>query len=135
MNKILPIMPVFILLFAGCATISGHSRMYIFEDTAKAYFIAIRWSDYEAASDFLKDEQRIRAMMNIKSLDQIRVADYRVKRSDSSEDKSIVRRIVEIQYFLKDSPVIRTLDDHQIWEYDDKSSRWYLISGLPDFKF
>jgi hypothetical protein len=109
--------------------------MYKFEDTHKAYCKAIRWSDYQSASDFVKDEKRARAMIDIRSLEQIKVADYRVKRSDFSTDKSTVRQIVEIEYFLKDSPILKTLNDHQIWEYDGKSSRWYLKSGLPDFKF
>jgi hypothetical protein len=33
-----------------------------------------------------------------------------------------------------DNMIIKIIRDEQVWEYDAKDDRWYLTSGLPQFK-
>ena len=46
---------------------------------------------------------------------------------------NIARQVVFISYVEKDRQKEKTVTDHQLWEYDEKVRRWYLISEIPTF--
>ena len=45
------------LLVVGCASVKEMKQMDKFEQSSHAYELAIRWSDFEMASSFIKDQE------------------------------------------------------------------------------
>jgi hypothetical protein len=50
-----------------------------------------------------------------------------------AKGKRRVLQVVEISYFLANDPRIKTLQDHQVWEFDSDRAAWLLKSGFPHF--
>ncbi len=118
------------LLLSACATTSA--RMDSLDRTLKDYDRAIRWGQFDAVYAFRKwgDEQRPVAS---KSLQNLRVTQYKVLSSDLSPDKLKYTQVVKIHYYLLDSPRERQVTDRQKWEYDEEQKRWWLTSEIPAF--
>jgi len=119
-----------VLLLSACATTSG--RLDSLDRTLKDYDRAIRWGQFDAVYAFRKweDEQRPVAP---KSLQNLRVTQYKVLSTDLSIDKLHYTQVVKIQYYLLDSPRERQVTDRQKWEYDEEQKRWWLSSDIPAF--
>ena len=123
-----------IFLILGCAGIQTGEKMALFDDTARAYLRAIRWGDYGAANAFKKSQSPDDKIADFEDLGQIRVTAFNVKETIVSEDKSTIVRMVDFQYYRITNVTVKNLIDRQKWEYDEEANRWYLTSGLPDFK-
>jgi hypothetical protein len=121
-------------LLAGCVSVSEMRKMDKFEETSKAYEFAIRWSDFESASLFLKTEENANISDLLNELKQFKVTAYTIKNFLPSKDKSQVLLIAEISYFELNRLIVKSISDRQIWKYDTAQERWLLISGLPNFK-
>ena len=121
-------------LMAGCVSVSEMRKMDKFEETSKAYEFAIRWSDFESASQFLKTEENATVSDLLNKLKQFKVTAYTIKNFLPSKDKSQVLLIAEISYFELNRLIVKSISDRQIWKYDTAQERWLLTSGLPDFK-
>lgn len=122
------------LLLLGCAQAEKLYQDYEFGEVGKAYENAIRWSDFRIANGFRKNAGTENDPPDFEKLKQFRVTSYRVKERADLMDKYQVRQSVEIGYFRAATFVEKKVTDHQIWEYDAKQRKWYLLTGLPDFK-
>lgn len=127
------------LLFVGCATYAEMRQMDKFEDTSKAYKRAIVWSDFDAASTYIDDkdiksEDGKNEVLDLDKLKAFKVASYDLRKAIPSSDKTKVVQIVEITYFRLHTLVLKSLSDRQVWEWSEEDGRWYLKSGLPQFK-
>ncbi len=123
-----------LLLVPGCASVSDRLTMNKFSEASKAYGEAILWSHYEAANLYRKSGGAASKPPDFEKFKNIKVAMYDVKQIDLSEDKRHVSQVVEIKYYKQDNMIIKTVRDEQMWEYDPDENRWYLSSGLPQFK-
>jgi hypothetical protein len=122
------------LLVVGCASVTEMQRIDKFEQTADAYELAIRWSDFEMASSFLKDQQDPQIAPLIENLKQFKVTAYTVKRYIPSADKSQVLIIADVQFFKINGLIVKNISHRQLWEFDKDKQSWFLTSSLPDFK-
>jgi hypothetical protein len=118
------------ILLAGCASVFDFRREEDFEDSAKRYGRMIRWSDFESAKSYLAPAEPGAKITLPKN---VRVTDYEVKQMAYAEGKRRVLQVVEISYFLANDPRIKTLQDHQVWEFDSDRAAWLLKSGFPHF--
>ena len=132
-NKKLHIV-VLSLLVIGCASVTDMHRIEKFEQTTDTYELAIRWSDFEMASTFLKDQQDPQIATRIENLKQFKVTAYTVKRYIPSEDKTQVLIIADVQFFKINGLIVKNIIHRQLWEFDKDKESWVLTSGLPDFK-
>ena len=123
-----------ILLIIGCTNYQEKKTMENFDTIARSYELSITWSEFDAAATHTKSEAAEDEMPDFEKLKMIQVSRYKVKKVALSEDKNQIVQIVEIQYFRKDQMIVQTLQDKQLWEYDDQAKRWLLTSGLPKFK-
>lgn len=123
-----------ILLVVGCASVTEMNKKDKFEQITNAYEIAIRWSDFDMASSFLKDQQDPKLASQIEHLKQFKVTAYSVLRYIPSADKSQVLINADVQYFKKDGLIIKNYSHRQVWQYDQDKDIWYLTSGLPELK-
>ena len=125
---------VWVVLIFGCAGLKTGEKMTLFDDTARAYLRTIRWGDYESANAFKKMQSPGNKTTDFENLRQIRVTDYHILKTILAEDKSSILRIVNFQYYRVTEAKVKNLIDRQSWEYDEEANRWFLMSGLPDFK-
>ena len=134
MVKLKSIILLFSILAVSCASVTEMKRMDKFEQAADTYELAIRWSDFDMASSFLKDQQDPEIASQIEHLKQFKVTSYTVKRFLPSADKSQVLIFARVQYFNKNGLIVKDITHRQLWEYDKEKENWFLTSGLPDFK-
>jgi hypothetical protein len=122
------------LLVAGCASVTEMKKMDKFEQASHAYELAIRWSDFEMASSFIKNQEDPNLAAQIKHLNQYQVTSYEVRRFLPSAEKSQVLVFADVQFFKKDGLIVKNYTDRQLWQFDPDKEGWFLISGLPDLK-
>ena len=99
------------------------------EDSLSMYEQAIRWSLYDKASNYLKEPGNV----NLASMEGVRVTSYEPMGRDVSKKGLRVEENVKIHYIYQQDHVERSIIDHQVWEYDEKKNRWYLLTSLPEF--
>jgi hypothetical protein len=126
---------VLALLLMGCAGLDmGKENLKKFEDTSRAYLMALRWGEYETAYGFRRRPNSHDEIPDFQDLRDLRVTFHRVKQTIISEDEMTVNQIVDFQYYRTRNIIVKTTTDRQIWEYDEEKGRWYLISDFPDFE-
>lgn len=125
---------LFVFLLFGCSTAEKLYQDYEFGEVGQAYEHAIRWSDFRIANAYRRDAGTEDNPPDFEKLSQFRVTSYRVKERAELMDKYQVRQSVEIKYFKANSFVEKKILDHQIWEYNAEQRKWYLLTGLPEFK-
>jgi len=99
----------------------------------RAYALAVRWNDFNAASTFIDPE--VRTPEGFTEADEnyykrFQVSGYALKSALRSDAESYSQR-VELRIIDVDYQTERTLTDRQSWRYDAKTKRWWLTSGLP----
>ena len=127
---------VLMLLIMGCATsLEKEKENWMkFDETSRAYLIAIRWGEYEAAYAFKRLPDINTQAPDFEDMRDIKVTSYRVKQTIISKDEMKVMQIVDIQYYRMRDVTVRIITDRQSWEYDQERERWYLLSDLPPFE-
>ncbi len=124
----------FSILAVSCASVNEMKTKDKFEQVADSYELAIRWSDFDMASSFLKNQQDPEIASQIEHLKQFKVTSYTVKRFLPSADKLQVLIFADVQYFKKNGLIVNNITHRQLWEYDKEKENWFLTSGLPDLK-
>ena len=123
-----------LLLVVGCASVTEMKKLEKFEQVSHAYELAIRWSDFEMASSFIKNQEDPDLAAQIEHLKQYKVTSYEVKRFLPSEEKSHILVFADVQYFKKDGLIVKNYSHRQLWQFDPDQQSWYLTSGLPELK-
>jgi hypothetical protein len=125
---------IFMLLISGCGSITGYRKMEQLNETMQAYEQVIRWSEFDYAMIFLEPSEREANPPDESLYKRIRVTAYKIKKTALSDDEMQAVQVAEISYYKIDNVTLKSFSDHQLWEWDTKDKRWYLKSGLPDFK-
>ena len=101
----------------------------------KQYETIVRWSQWDAAADFVSAEYQKEHPITRLELDRLRlfrVTSYTVRSVGIFDDGMTARQSVDIKMFNKNQGVERTVVDEQEWRYNEEIKRWQLHSGLPD---
>jgi hypothetical protein len=104
-------------------------------ETFKQYETIIRWSQWDAAADFVSLEYQAEHPITRLEMDRLRlfrVTSYTLRSSATFDEGMTVKQIVEIKMFNTQQAVERTVLDEQEWRYNEERERWLLHSGLPD---
>ena len=102
------------LLVVGCASVTDMKKMDKFEQTSHAYELAIRWSDFEMASSFIKDQEDPNLAAQLEHLKQYQVTSYEVKRFLPAAEKSQVLVFADVQYFKKSGLIVKNFSHRQL---------------------
>ena len=104
------------------------------ETTLQAYAATIRWGNFEDALGFI-DPEVLKAhpvtKLDIERYQQVRVGGY-AEQPLHNTGPNEVHQTVEITVSNNNTLSVRSFLDRQIWHYDEKLSRWWLVTGLPD---
>lgn len=101
----------------------------------KQYETIIRWSQWDAAVDFLSPDYLVEHPITRLDMDRLRlfkVTSYTLRSAAILDEGMTARQVVEIKMFNTHQAVERTIMDEQEWRYDEERQRWLLHSGLPD---
>ena len=104
-------------------------------ETFKQYETIIRWSQWDAAVDFIAPEYLAEHPISRLDMDRLRlfkVTAYTLRSAGVYDEGMTARQVVEIKMFNSQQAVERTIIDEQEWKYHEESKRWLLHSGLPD---
>ncbi|MGD9080825.1 MAG: hypothetical protein PVG96_15870 [Desulfobacterales bacterium] len=124
-----------ILLLMGCAGLEMEKENWKkFDQTSNAYLLSYRWGDYDVVYGFKKPPNINEQAPEVQDLSDLRVTSYKVKQTVMSKDEKIVIQIVDFEYYRTRDVTLRSLTDHQKWEYDEEKERWYLTSDMPHFE-
>lgn len=121
-----------LLLLVGCSSNPVEKSR---SEAFKQYETLIRWSQWDAAVEFLAPEYLAEHPITRLDMDRLRlfrVTQYTLRSAQIYDDGKAARQVVEIRLFNNNQAVERTLIDEQEWHYDEDRKRWLLYSGLPD---
>lgn len=101
----------------------------------RQYEIIVRWSQWDAAADFISPEYLEKNPISRLDMDRLRlfrVSQYTIRSVSVLEEGMTATQVVEIKLFNTSQSVERTIIDEQLWRYHATSQRWRLHSPLPD---
>ena len=101
----------------------------------KQYETIVRWSQWDAAADFISVEYQKEhpiTRLELNSLRLLKVTTYTGRATGNFDEGMTARQTVEIKMFNKSQGVERNVIDEQEWRYNEETERWKLHSGLPD---
>ena len=101
----------------------------------KQYETIVRWSQWDAAADFISVEYQEEHPITRLEMDRLRlfkVTAYTVRSTGVFDEGMTARQTVEIKMYNKTRGLERTIVDEQEWRYNEEIKRWMLHSGLPD---
>ena len=119
-------------LLAGCPSNQAETSR---GETFKQYETIIRWSQWDAAADFIAPEYLAEHPISRLDMDRLRlfrVTAYTIRSTGVYDEGMTARQVVEIKMFNANQAVERTIIDEQEWRYHEEVKRWLLHSGLPD---
>ncbi len=101
----------------------------------KQYETIIRWSQWDAAADFISLDYQAEHPITRLEMDRLRlfrVTQYNLRAANVFDEGKSASQTVEIKLFNSNQGVERTIIDEQEWRWDEDRERWLLHSGLPD---
>ena len=119
-------------LLAGCPSNQAEKSR---GETFKQYETIIRWSQWDAAADFIAPEYLAEHPISRLDMDRLRlfrVTAYTIRSTGVYDEGMTARQVVENKMFNANQAVERTIIDEQEWRYHEEVKRWLLHSGLPD---
>jgi len=129
--KLKLVLPVLVILFfTSCTTVEPIQAL---GHTWRAYERTVRWGDITGAVHFLREDAVTTAKFP-KNIKNLKVTGYDVIKTSVNEDDMIAKQDVTIRYYNVNNFIEKSFVDYQEWKYDDKNSRWYLSSKLPNFE-
>lgn len=119
-------------LLSGCPQTKEDKDL---SETLTQYETIVRWSQWDAAINFVSMEYQEEHPISRLDLDRLRlfrVTQYIIRSSTPIDEGNGLIQIVELRMFNKNQARERTIIDEQHWKYDEEKKRWLLHSGLPD---
>ena len=112
----------------------GRAQRAKLAQTQAAYVAAVRWSDFEAAENFIDPQQRQAHPLGDVQREryrQVQVSSYRERSSSMGEGGTVERRI-ELGVVNRNTQAERTVLVTERWRWDPQAKRWWQAAGLPD---
>ncbi len=131
MKKVTIIILVCVLLSACGGRMSKKQSL---DHTLYQYAKVMRWADFNTAMTFFSpDMETIDKPSNtdIERLKQFGVSSYVASPILPGDNENRINQDVQIKLYNVHTKREKVVIDRQIWEYDDESKRWLLLSGLP----
>jgi len=121
-----------VALLGGCGTIKNQQTLL--QNTLEAYAAVIRWGNFDEAAAFVDPDvlkQHPVSALDMERYHQVQVTGY-LEQKAMPVGENEVRQLVEIGLVNVNSQAARSIIDRQLWRWDPKIKRWWLVSGLPD---
>jgi hypothetical protein len=113
-------------LLSACASGMRGSRL---ETAVNLFERAMRWSDFAGAASLFDPKA---PAPNLTIYQNIKIISYETRSLALSNDNTEARIVAEIRYVRLERMRERQFLSNQHWRYDENTSRWWLVSGLPE---
>jgi len=120
-------------LLAGCAYWSGQERQTLFDNTSRAYARAMEWSNFEGLVPFVRIPEG-GTPFDPGAYKDFKITSYKPKGGTGSTEGATVQRAVQISYIWLPRMSEHRITVQEVWEYSESDKRWFLKSGLPQFR-
>ena len=120
-------------LVCGCARMQTEKRMISLDDSVRAYSKMLRWGEYEEAARYILFREREPEKIDIDVLEKIKITGYEVYDREITTEQDEASISVSIEYYHKDTGIVYSIKDKQIWWFNEEGKRWFLDDTLPDF--
>jgi len=117
------------ILTSGCQ--SHVSRKAGIEAALRDFEATLRWQNISEAYRFLRPE--LQPAYLPPGLNSMRVVGYDVLDRPVEVTENVVVQRAEIKYVNKDTQIMRTVMDEQVWESDDDGKTWMRANPMPAF--
>jgi hypothetical protein len=124
-----------LILAFGLTACTMNQQEELLSDTFKQYETIVRWSQWDAAANFISAEYQVENPITRLEMDRLRlfkVTAYTVRSTAILDEGMTAMQAVEIKMFNSRQGVERTIIDEQEWRYNPETKLWKLHSGLPD---
>ncbi len=91
----------------------------------------IRWGHFDEAVKYVRARDGSEIPQDIGHIARYRITSYEPGNILITDDGKEARVISLIEYYEIDSGVLKSLQDEQLWWFDEEEKRWYLRSSLP----
>ena len=121
-----------LLLLTSCTSNPAEKSK---SEAFKQYETIIRWSQWDAAIDFIAPEYLEDHPVTRLDLDRLRlfrVTSYVVRSTANFDEGTKTLQTVEVKMFNSRQATERTIIDNQEWRFNPDRERWQLHSPLPD---
>jgi len=121
-----------VLALAACTTNQVEKSK---TETFEQYETMVRWSQWDAAADFISPEYLAEHPITRLEMDRLRlfrVTSYTLRSAAVFDEGLTVKQSVEIKMFNTQQAVERTIMQEQEWRYIESCKCWLLYSGMPD---
>lgn len=131
MKKVLFTVLISLFILSSCGSDSKKKKSL--DSTLYKYAAVIRWSNFDAATSFLKpgDKSILPSSFELERLKQFKVSGYHESPISPGPKENIILQNVEIQLYNIHNNKTRIIYDYQSWEYDADKETWFLTSGIP----
>lgn len=115
------------IVLGACATSSD--QLDRLNQALGTYEKAVRWADFDSAYALHKNKQAVPDQLK-----DIRVTRYEVKDLQFDSATMSASQTASIRYYNTGTSREHELEQQQLWEYDQQTKRWLLISEPPAFE-
>ena len=126
------LLSMLVLALAACTSNPSDKKR---TEALKQYETIVRWSQWDAAADFIAMDYQLEHPITRLEMDRLRlfrVTAYTVRSTGVYDDGMTMKQVVEIKLFNTKQAVERTIIDNQEWRFNPEIENWKLHSGLPD---
>ena len=127
-----------ILIITVCALLSAcggrMSKKQSLDHTLYQYAKVMRWADFNTAMTFFSpdiDPTNKPSSIDIERLKQFGVSSYVSSPIMPGDTDNQISQDVQIKLYNVHTKREKVIVDRQVWQYNDESRRWLLVSGLP----
>ena len=124
-----------VVVLTACAETSTRNTQL--DLTLIQYEKALRWSGVEQANQFRKEPVNF-SQHQLAMFKKIKVTGYDIVQTTYRDDKLKqlqVTQLVEIRFVNEDTQIEKRFTDQQVWEWDENTKRWWIVSPFPKFSF
>ena len=136
MHKSLILLVIGMMLLSvssGCARLKAEEKALQLQDLTSAYRKAIRWSEFEIAKGYIRHRDGSGFDYDKEFHEGVQVTSMEtIKRDVSIEDLEAIVT-VKVSYYHLDHGSVKTINDIQLWWYDEETKRWYVDGNFPAF--
>lgn len=123
-----------VLVLAACTASQQLKDAYEqFDLSVNNYAVAIRWGNFQEATNFCRARQSKTKRLNWSHFEKIQVTGYEIREKVVNPNMKEAFITMAFSYYIRDHGVIHTLVDEQTWWYDDKQRRWFVDGSVPEF--
>lgn len=125
--------PLGLLALVACAAASGQRNKL--EQAQYAWSGAIRWGDFENATNLIDPEVRDATALTEIELgryEHVQISSYRDVGASSDLEQGTAVRDIEIGVVNRHTLAERTIRYRETWRWDAQAKVWWLTSTLPD---